>query len=201
MGNIAKNSKQYEKGIEYFNEARWLLADKNADILIALAACFSGKNMPEKAERLLGEAGAINPNHSSLLKPMLKLRLAKLSRISSPSEKKALEKEIFNSLNQLINSGNRERNYVGLFAEYNLKLSDPLIDSAKFDQVERLLSDLNQGDNLNESSIRYQVLTLMRRRKLNEASQIVEKASSLFPGSPTIAELRSQLRIELGSAG
>ena len=116
LGLIAKQSKDYDKSINLLNEARWLLKSPNPELLIALSGCFSAKNLPLKAEKLLQEAGVINPNHSSIVKPMLDLRLSKLEKTGDKSEKLALEKEIFQYLGQLIDSGNRDKKYVNMYA-------------------------------------------------------------------------------------
>ncbi len=201
LGLIAKQSKDYDKSINLLNEARWLLKSPNPELLIALSGCFSAKNLPLKAEKLLQEAGVINPNHSSIVKPMLDLRLSKLEKTGDKSEKLALEKEIFQYLGQLIDSGNRDKKYVNMYADYNLKLSDPLVDSVRFDTVERLLSDLNQSSKGDVSTFESHVLTLLKRRKLNEAGKIVDSAKEKFPSSPTIIDLENQLKIELGGFG
>lgn len=178
-------------------ESSWRNEANGPQVNYVIGECLLVLKRDEEAlsffEKSATSAKTFAPPHRRLLEIYDK----KLESVAIPEERKLIELKLASSLETIASQDPSDTANAVKFSKYLLRNADPLLGGDNLTRAEKIAASATKNSSFaNAEAVRTYVDILMRQKKFDEASKVIEKGLKKNKKSELLIEANKQLAIE-----
>jgi predicted Zn-dependent protease len=178
------------------DQVRFLLGSEPAASYLLRGQCLAKLNRQPEADTLITSARKAFPSDTQIKKLSLSFKAKAMSLGAILSDTQSAELE--GDLSDLAQANPEDSNIQLMYGKSLLKKGDILTKSTELDTAEKIAQEQVKKFNFkNETSVKLLFDVLLKKRKNDEAQEVLNKAKVALPDSKVLADCQKQLEIEV----